>query len=76
MLRATVSQYFQSMQRNLFPDFAEELGVTTDKHLLQVIIALDVIQVENFLPTKAQMVSGDPYRIAALWRAHSSQRRC
>jgi hypothetical protein len=41
MTRANVSQYFRSMQRNLFPDIAQELGEPTDKHL-QAIVAFDM----------------------------------
>lgn len=47
MLKKKVSQYFASMQRNLFPSFHEDIGKTTNKHL-QVIIALDIIEVERF----------------------------
>ena len=41
-----ISDYFSSIQRNLFPGFKEELGLTPDKHM-KVIVALDMIQVEN-----------------------------
>lgn len=59
MIRATVSQYFRSMQRNLFPDFAQELGETTDKHL-QVIAAFDMIQVEKFTGYQSPFAVGRP----------------
>jgi hypothetical protein len=59
MLRKTVSQYFGSMQRFLFPEFRDELGPTTDKHL-QVIVALDMIRIEEFLPYKSQFTVGRP----------------
>ena len=58
MLKQTVSQYFRSMQRNLFPGFAEDLGPTTDKHL-SVIVALDMIEVESSFFIKAPLLSGD-----------------
>jgi hypothetical protein len=47
------------MQRFLFPEFSDELGPTTDKHL-QVIVALDMIQVEKFLPYESQYAVGRP----------------
>lgn len=59
MLRENVSRYFQSMQRSLFPGFAEELGPLTDKHLA-VITALDMIQVERFTPRKSPLAVGRP----------------
>lgn len=69
MLRKTLSQYFKSMQRNLFPGFSEELGVTTDKHLA-VIIAFDMIQVEKFTPYQSlQSVGRPPVNRDALARA-------
>ena len=57
MLRNKLSCYFSSMQRNLFPGFSEELGPTTDKHL-KVIVALDMIQVENFTAYKNPFAVG------------------
>ena len=59
MLRGTVSQYFKSMQRNLFSGFGDELGATTDKHLA-VIVAFDMIQVEKFTPYQALYSVGRP----------------
>ena len=59
MIRSTGSQYFRSMQRNLFPDFAQELGETTDKHL-QVIVAFDMIQVEKFTGYQSPFAVGRP----------------
>ena len=59
MLRGKVSQYFRSMQRSLFPGFAEELGMVTDKHL-QVIVAFDVVQVEKFTPYQSAFPVGRP----------------
>jgi IS5 family transposase len=59
MLRETVSQYFKSMQRNLFPGFVEDLGVTTDKHL-SVIIAFDMVQVEKFTLNQNPFSVGRP----------------
>lgn len=59
MLKKTVSQYFLSMQRNLFPSFAEDLGPTTDKHL-RVIIALDMIEVEKFTLYQSPFAVGRP----------------
>jgi len=59
MLKNTVSQYFRSMQRNLFPGFAEDLGPTTDKHL-RVIVALDMIEVERFVPYQSLFAVGRP----------------
>lgn len=59
MLRKKVSQYFKSMQRNLFPSITEELGVTTDKHL-EVIIAFDMIQVEKFTAYRGPFAVGRP----------------
>lgn len=59
MIRPMVSQYFRSMQRNLFPDFAQELGKTTDKHL-QVIVAFDMIQVEKFTSYQGPFAVGRP----------------
>ena len=59
MLRKKVSQYFATMQQNLFPDFAKELGPTTHKHL-QVLIALDVIDVEKFIPYQSHFPMGRP----------------
>lgn len=59
MLRKKVSQYFKSMQRNLFPGIIEELGVTTDKHL-EVIIAFDMIQVEKFTAYRGPFAVGRP----------------
>jgi IS5 family transposase len=55
----TVSQYFQNMQRSLFPGFHEELGPATDKHFA-VITALDMIQVEKFMPYQSQFAVGRP----------------
>ena len=59
MLKKTVSQYFISMQRNLFPGFAEDLGPTTDKHL-RVIVALDMIEVEKFILYQSPFAVGRP----------------
>lgn len=59
MLRSTVSQYFISMQRHLFPGFGEDLGITTDKHLA-VILAFDMIQVEKFTPYQSWVSVGRP----------------
>ena len=59
MLKKTVSQYFISMQRNLFPGFAEDLGPTTDKHL-RVIVALDMIEVEKFTLYQSPFAVGRP----------------
>ena len=59
MLRKKVSQYFKSMQRNLFPSIIEELGLTTDKHL-EVIIAFDMIQVEKFTAYRGPFAVGRP----------------
>ncbi len=59
MLRTTVSHYFRTMQRQLFPGFAEELGQKTDKHL-QVIVALDVLEVEKFIPYRVSSFGGRP----------------
>jgi Transposase DDE domain/Transposase domain (DUF772) len=59
MIRSIVSQYFRSMQRNLFPEFAKELGETTDKHL-QVIVAFDMIQVERFTLFQSPFAVGRP----------------
>ena len=59
MLRKNVSQYFKSMQRNLFPGFAEDLGVTTDKHLA-VIIVFDMVRVEKFMLNQNQSFVGRP----------------
>ncbi|MEI8026047.1 MAG: hypothetical protein WCI18_06845, partial [Pseudomonadota bacterium] len=57
ILRNKLSWYFSSMQRNLFPGFTEELGPTTATHL-KVIVALDMIQVENFTAYKNPFVVG------------------
>ena len=59
MLKKTVSQYFISMQRNLFPGFAEDLRPTTDKHL-RVIVALDIIEVERFVLYQSPFAVGRP----------------
>ena len=47
------------MQRNLFPGFAEDLGVTTDKHLA-VIIVFDMVRVEKFMLNQNQSFVGRP----------------
>ena len=47
-MNITVASYWRKIQSALFPGFAEELGMTTDKHL-KVILALDVIKLENHL---------------------------
>ena len=44
----TVASYWRKIQGSLFPGFAEELGVTTDKHL-KVILVLDIIKLEDHL---------------------------
>jgi hypothetical protein len=59
MLREKLSQYFVSMQRNLFPCFADDLGLLTDRHL-QLIVALDVIQVERFTSYQSLFAVGRP----------------
>lgn len=59
MLRKKVSQYFSSMQRNLFPGFDENIGITTEKHL-QVIVAFDIIQIEKYLPHQNSRTVGRP----------------
>ena len=52
-----ISRYFSSIQRNLFPGFKEELGLTPDKHM-KVIVALDMIQVEKFMAYKNPLAVG------------------
>jgi len=59
MLRENVSRYFAAMQQNLFPGFKEELGTTTNKHL-QVIVALDVLEIERFIPYQSMFAVGRP----------------
>jgi IS5 family transposase len=59
MLREKVSQYFLSMQQNLFPGFADDLGLLTDRHR-QLIVALDVIQVERFSSYQSLFAVGRP----------------
>lgn len=49
MLKAKVSQYFRSMQPFLFPGFEKELGPTTEKHL-QIIVAIDMLDVDALIP--------------------------
>lgn len=59
MLRGTISQYFKSMQRNLFPGFCKDVGIVTNKHL-DVIVACDVVQVERFIPYQSPYAVGKP----------------
>lgn len=59
MLRESVSQYFRTFQRNLFPGFLQDLGKTTDRHI-EVIVALDMIQIEKYTPYKGFNAVGRP----------------
>ena len=47
-MNTTVASYWRKIQSALFPGFAEELGLTTDKHL-KVILVLDIIKLEDHL---------------------------
>jgi hypothetical protein len=47
-MNTIVASYWRKIQGALFPGFAEELGMTTDKHL-KVILVLDVIKLEDHL---------------------------
>ena len=61
MLRKSVSQYFGSMQRFLFPEFRDDFGPTTDKRL-QVMVALDMIRIEDFFPCKIGNAVYQPWK--------------
>jgi len=61
MLKNKVSQYFRSMQQQLFPEFENQLGPTTNKHR-EVITALDMVTVEQFLPYRGCSEAGRPPR--------------
>jgi len=62
MLKNKVSQYFRSMQQQLFPEFESQLGPTTNKHR-EVITALDMVSVEQFLPYRGCSEAGRPPRV-------------
>ena len=68
-LRDTLSQYWESFQRGLFPWLAEELGPLSErhKHLVQV---LEFVRVEELLPgTRGSGAGRPPESRAALARA-------
>lgn len=48
MLPKPIASYWQTIQRSLFPGFATELGPTTDKHHM-IIVVLDIIEIERFI---------------------------
>lgn len=49
MLLKPIASYWQSIQRSLFPGFAEELCPATDKHL-EIMVVLDMVEIERFVP--------------------------
>lgn len=46
----TLSEYWNKIQRVLFPELEEELGPLTDKQM-QLISTLEIVRIEQFLPT-------------------------
>jgi transposase len=69
MLKNKVSQYFSSLQRNLFPEFEETIAPQTQKHL-QVIVVIDMLDCDRFLPYESAYPVGRPRQDrAALLRA-------
>ncbi len=49
MSRATVSQYWLTFQRELFPWLAEELGPLSARHK-RLVQVLEIVRVEDWLP--------------------------
>ena len=57
MLIKPIASYWRSIQRCLFPGFAEELGPTTDKHL-EIMVVLDMVEIERFVCWQPPMSAG------------------
>ena len=68
-LRATVSQYWLTFQRDLFPWLAEELGPLSERHK-RLVQVLEIVRVEDWLPSPCVGGRGRPQQQrAALARA-------
>jgi hypothetical protein len=52
MLLKPIASYWQTIQRSLFPGFADELGPATDKHL-EIMVVLDMVEIERFVSWQA-----------------------
>jgi len=54
-LKDTLSQYWLTIQSNLFPWLKEELGEATEKQLL-LITVLEIIRLEEYIPSHFNQV--------------------
>lgn len=65
---STLSRFWERIQGSLFPELEEELGPLTEKQQ-QLVVILEVVRIEQFLPRFLGCVGRPPKDRAALARA-------